>query len=221
MDLGRTRIVFACVSEMKRTLFMMCIHRVGVSRVVPKFSGGQLVKKRDYNKDLDRTNLRKKLLKYDNGEFDYVKTKHTLDTIVELDMGMVEDLIHDLREELSSMGECTDRFGNCHNNAIEGMVRSISLTFDGELLYPTVEAQAAQLLYSVIKGHPFLDGNKRIAVSLFIKFLELNQYLVDEHGDCVLSNGHLLTLVIMVAKSKPEEQEEIIKSIVDILIRES
>ncbi len=166
-------------------------------------------------------NLRQKLLKYDNGEFDKVKTNHTLDTIVGLDMSMVGDLIRDLREELSCMGECTDRFGKSHNNAIEGMVRSISLTFDGELLYPTVEAQAAQLLYSVIKGHPFLDGNKRIAVSLFIKFLELNQYLVDEHGSCVLSNGHLLTLVIIVAKSKPEEQEEVIKSIVDILVRES
>jgi len=199
----------------------MSIRRVGVSRVVPKFSGGQPVKKSDYNKDLDRMNLLHKLLMYDNGEFDYMKTKHTLDTIVELDMGMVEDLIRDLREALSCMGGSTDLFGNRHNNAIEGMVRSISLTFDDELLYPTVEAQAAQLLYSVIKGHPFLDGNKRIAVSLFIRFLELNQYLVDEHGDCVINNGHLLTLVIIVAKSKPEEQEEVIKSIVDMLIRES
>ena len=206
---------------MKRTLTMMSIRRVGVSRVVLNSSGGQFAKKRDYNKNMDRMNLMHKILKYDNGAFDNLITMHNLNTIVELDMDMVEDLILDLRENLADMGESSDLFGKRHNDAIEGMVRSISMQFGGELLYPTVEAQAAQLLYSVIKGHPFLDGNKRIAVSLFIRFLELNKYLVDDQGDCVLDNSILLSLVISIAVSKPEEQDTVIKNIVDMLLRES
>ena len=119
------------------------------------------------------------------------------------------------------MGVSKDLFQNRYNNAIEDMIRGIFLTSDGELLYPTVETQAAQLLYSAIKSRPFLVGNNSLAVSLFIKFLEINQYLVDEHGDCVLDNSLLLLLVISVAESKPEQQEHVIKSIVGMLVRES
>ena len=109
-------------------------------------------------------------------------------------MGMVEELIRDLREDLAGMRVSKDLFQNRFNNAIEDMIRGIFLTSDGELLYPTVETQAAQLLYSAIKSRPFLVGNNSLAVSLFIKFLEINQYLVDEHGDCVLDNSLLLSL---------------------------
>ena len=56
---------------------------------------------------------------------------------------------------------------------------------------------------------------------LFLKFLEMNQYLVDEDGECVLDNGLLLSLVLSIAKSKPEEQAEVIQNIVDTLVRES
>lgn len=136
-------------------------------------------------------------------------------------MGMVEELIRDLREDLAGMGVSKDLFQNRFNNAIEDMIRGIFLTSDGELLYPTVETQAAQLLYSTIKSRPFLVGNNSLAVSLFIKFMEINQYLVDEHGDCVLDNSLLLSLVISVAESKPEQQEHVIKSIVEMLMRES
>ena len=173
------------------------------------------------NKGRDRKILMRKLLAYDNGEFDNVQTTHKLDTIVKLEMHMVEERISELREELSAWGHCTEMFGKRHNNAIEGMIQSISQTFGGEELYPTVETKAAQLLYSVLKGHPFFDGNKRISVMLFLKFLEMNQYLVDEDGECVLDNCLLLSLVISIAKSKAEEQEEVIQNIVDTLVRES
>lgn len=136
-------------------------------------------------------------------------------------MGMVEELIRDLREDLAGMGVSKDLFQNRFNNAIEDMIRGIFLTSDGELLYPTVETQVAQLLYSTIKSRPFLVGNNSLAVSFFIKFMEINQYLVDEHGDCVLDNSLLLSLVISVAESKPEQQEHVIKSIVEMQMRES
>ena len=69
----------------------------------------------------------RKLLAYDNGAFDNVQTTHKLDTIIKLDMHIVEELISKLREELSARGHCTEMLGKRHNNAIEGMVESISV----------------------------------------------------------------------------------------------
>ena len=178
-------------------------------------SRGQVAYKSNYE------GLRRKLLMYDNGMFDEFTTKHKNPTIVEIKMKDVDELITELSAELIASGESITLFGKRHNNAIEGMVGAISQTFGGEPLYPTVEAQAAQLLYSVLKGHPFLDGNKRIAVSLFIKFLELNRYLTDDKGDLVLNGGHLLTIVINIAESKPEDQEKVIKNVMTMLVRES
>lgn len=57
-------------------------------------------------------------------------------------------------------------------------------------------------------------------MGLFIRFLEINKYLVDESGDCVLDNGHLLTVVILIAESKPQEREKMIKMVVGMLVRE-
>ena len=67
---------------------MLNIHRVDVSRVISKSSGEQFAKKRNYNRKLDRMILCHKIVMYDNGSFDNVKTNHKLDTIVELDMDM-------------------------------------------------------------------------------------------------------------------------------------
>jgi len=187
---------------------------------VIKFGGvhcsrGQVAYKSNYK------GLRSKLLMYDNGMFDEFTTKHKHPTIVEIKMKDVEDVINELSAELIAGGDVITLFGKRHNNAIGGMVGAISQTYGGELLYPTVEAQAAQLLYSVLKGHPFLDGNKRIAASLFIKFLEMNNYLTDDKGDLVLDGGHLLTMVIDIAESKSEDQEKVIKKVMIILMRES
>ena len=163
--------------------------------------------------------LLNKILKYDNGDFD-ISSRKSSDEIVELEMPVVEALIVDLRSKMEANGDAADLFGKRKNDAIEGIVRGISMEFGGEKLYPTIEAQAAQLLYSVIKGHPFLDENMYIAVRLFIRFLEINKYLVDEAGDCVLDNGHLLFVVILIAESKPEEREKMIKMVMDMLVRE-
>lgn len=207
--------------RMKRTLVLLSLRRVGVSRPPPKFNSGQHALKSVNNQNLTRTVLFRNLLKFDNGKFDGITTKHKYDTIAELNMVMVEDVVKELREILQSLGEPLGLLGHRRDDAIEGMVGSISMSFGGVPLYPTVETRAAQLLYSVLKGHPFLDGNKRIAVALFIRFLELNEYLVDEKGDCVLGNGQLMHLVVSIARSDPQDREEVIQSVVDLLIFES
>jgi prophage maintenance system killer protein len=165
--------------------------------------------------------VRYKLLMYDRGDFSTMQSQRKHPSIVKLNMTVVEDIVDDLREELLALGQPVDLFGRRHCDAIEGMVASVSQTIDGQLLYPTLEAQAAQLLYSVIKGHPSIYDNKRIAVSLFVKFLELNQYLVDGSGSCVLDGSLLLHLAITIAESNAEEHEKIVKSTIALLVRES
>jgi prophage maintenance system killer protein len=165
--------------------------------------------------------VRYKLLMYDRGDFSTMQSQHKHPSIVKLNMTVVEDIVDDVREELLALGQPVDLFGKRRSDGIEGMVAPVSQPCDGQLLYPTLEAQAAQLLYSVIKGDPFIDGSKRIAVSLFVKFLELNQYLVDGSGSCVLDGSLLLNLAITVAESRGEEHEKILKSIIALLVRES
>lgn len=111
------------------------------------------------------------LVNFDNGAYDIsvIGSRKSADEFVELTMDTVEYVIAEVREQVKDSGESIELIGKRHNKSIEGIVRNINQTFDGEMLYPTVEKKAAHLLYSVIKGHPFIDGNKRIAVSLFIK----------------------------------------------------
>lgn len=68
--------------------------------------------------------------------------------------------------------EATELFGNEKDNSFEGTLKSIVQTFDGIYLYPSIEEQASNLLYFIIKNHPFSDGNKRIGAFLFVWFLE-------------------------------------------------
>ena len=205
---------------MKRSIAVLGLRRVGIIAAVRKIPGAMSVARSSYSvRRTDRMTLLNKILKYDNGDFD-ISSRKSSDEIVELEMPVVEALIVDLRSKMEANGDAADLFGKRKNDAIEGIVRGISMEFGGEKLYPTIEAQAAQLLYSVIKEDPFLHENMYIAVCLFIRFLEINKYLVDEAGDCVLDNGHLLFVVILIAESKPEEREKMIKMVVDMLVRE-
>ena len=205
---------------MKRSIAVLGLRRVGIIAAVRKIPGAMSVARSSYSvRGTDRMTLLNKILKYDNGDFD-ISSRKSSDEIVELEMPVVEALIVDLRSKMEANGDAADLFGKRKNDAIEGIVRGISMEFGGEKLYPTIEAQAAQLLYSVIKEDPFLHENKYIAVCLFIRFLEINKYLVDEAGKCVLDNGHLLFVVILIAESKPEEREKMIKMVVDMLVRE-
>jgi len=94
---------------------------------------------------------------------------------------------------------------------------AIYQTFGGNDLYPTVEEKAAHLLYFVTKNHSFVDGNKRIAATLFICFLQKNCILLHKNGSKRIDNNALAAITLMIAASKPQEKETIIKVILTLL----
>jgi death-on-curing family protein len=129
----------------------------------------------------------------------------------------VKKAIHQLKTELIQKGEAGELFGNEKDDSFRGILGSISQTVFGELAYPTIEEQAAQLLYSVIKGHAFSDGNKRIGSFLFVWFLEQNSYHLDERGVRKINENTLVALALAVAQSLPDQRDLMIKLIVNLI----
>ena len=108
-------------------------------------------------------------------------------------------------------------FGNEKDESFKSSLETIYQTFDGIDLYPSLEEKAANLLYFVVKNHSFSDGNKRIAAGLFIYFLSLNDKLLNELGTKRIGDNALVAITIMIAESKPEEKEIMIKLVVNLI----
>ncbi|MBZ4189174.1 virulence protein RhuM/Fic/DOC family protein [Niabella beijingensis] len=108
-------------------------------------------------------------------------------------------------------------FGNEKDESFQGSLGAIYQTFGGEYLYPSVEEKAAHLLYFVVKNHSFSDGNKRIAAFLFVWFLEKNKILYKEDGSRRIADNALVALTLMIAESKPEEKEMMVKVVVNLI----
>jgi prophage maintenance system killer protein len=102
-----------------------------------------------------------------------------------------------------------------HN--LDGIVGAVNQTFDGKYLYSSVEEQAANLLYMVIKDHPFVDGNKRIGSTLFVYFLNQNRILKNKLGENKISDRALVALALLIATSNPSEKEDLIKLVVNLV----
>jgi len=108
-------------------------------------------------------------------------------------------------------------FGNEKDESFEGSLAAIYQTFGGQDLYPSVEEKAAHLLYFVIKNHSFSDGNKRIAAFLFVWFLEKNGILYKADGNRRIADNALVALTLMIAESKPEEKDMMVKVVVNLI----
>jgi prophage maintenance system killer protein len=108
-------------------------------------------------------------------------------------------------------------FGNEKDESFQGSLAAIYQTFDGQYVYPSVEEKAANLLYFVIKNHSFSDGNKRIAAFLFVWFLEKNNILYKADGSKKIADNALVALTLMIAESKPEEKEMMVKVVVNLI----
>jgi death-on-curing family protein len=89
---------------------------------------------------------------------------------------------------------------------VKGILEAVYQNVFGQELYPTLEEKAANLLYFMIKDHPFADGCKRIAASLFLEFLQRNRVLYKD-GLKRISDSALVAITLMIAESKPEEKE--------------
>jgi prophage maintenance system killer protein len=107
-------------------------------------------------------------------------------------------------------------FGKEKDKSLNSSLNTIYQTFNGKELYPGIEHKAAHLLYFIVKNHSFTDGNKRIAAFLFVWFLENNKLLYD-NGKKVIDDNALVALTLMVAASKPDDRDMIIKVIVNLI----
>ena len=131
----------------------------------------------------------------------------------DLTPAMCEVMIENLRESLDA-GEL---FGKKRNESFEGSLASIYQSFSGKELYPSVPEKAANLLYFVIKDHPFYDGNKRIGSLLFVVFLTMNDCHLTASGETKISDRALTAIALLVAESKPSEKELIVSLICKLL----
>ena len=108
-------------------------------------------------------------------------------------------------------------FGNEKDESFKSSLATIYQTFDEIDLYPSLEEKAANLLYFVVKNHSFSDGNKRIAAGLFVYFLDLNNRLYNEFGNKRIGDNALVAITIMIAESKSDEKDMMIKLVVNLI----
>ena len=123
------------------------------------------------------------------------------------------EAINGLREKFGGSA----LFGNEKDDSFKSSIGQIYQTFGGEELYPSVEEKAAMLLYLVTKNHSFSDGNKRIAATLFLWFLNNNHILYREDGSKRLADNTLVALTLMIAESKTEEKDVMVKVVVNLI----
>lgn len=120
-------------------------------------------------------------------------------------------------ERIRSIWGNSKLFGNEKDDSFKSSISTVFQTFDGVDLYPSIEEKAANLLYFITKNHSFSDGNKRIAAYIFLYFMERNSILYTPNGEKRVADNALVALTLMIAVSKPEEKDTIIKVIVNLI----
>ncbi len=134
-----------------------------------------------------------------------------------LDYDEAKEAISELKKTLISKAEATELFGQEKAGEFKGNLLNIYQSFGGVDLLPSLEQKAANLLYYVIKGHPFNDGNKRIGAYLFVLFLHKNHILHKPNGETKINDNALASLALLVATSAPEQKDIIIKLVMNML----
>lgn len=158
---------------------------------------------KDYTKSL------KILEEYDKGK---IKKQRGNTPVFEIDTKTARNIIKKTRDEIGK-----GLFGVEIEYKFEGLMACLYQTFDGDDLYKTAEEKAANLLYLVIKDHPFADGNKRSASMLFIYYLSKNGMLYKENGERKINDNALVALSLLVAVSQPKEKDILIKVVISLI----
>ena len=114
----------------------------------------------------------------------------------------------------------SDLFALERNEGLKAIIGTIYQSFDGKDLYPTIQEKAANFLYLITKNHTFIDGNKRIAATLFIYFLEFYNILYNENGQ-VIDNNTLVAITLLIAQSNPKEKDILIDLVMNFLNSEN
>ena len=149
------------------------------------------------------------LLEYDEDRLE--KPSCTQPSVSVLDHGRAAAAIAELKRELSARGEASSLFGNPRGDALEAILGNVEQSMFGELLYRSREEKAANLLYFIVKDHPFTDGNKRIGSLLFLLYLRQEGL---EHD---LNPQALTALTLLVAESAPSTKDLMIRLVVNLL----
>ena len=139
------------------------------------------------------------------------------------DEGFRKLVYKDILSEIKNLPEYKNSslFGREKDKSFEGSINAIYQTAFGEEVYPSIEEKAANLLYFVVKNHSFIDGNKRIAASIFIWFLHNNDILYKYDGSKLIEDNTLVALVLMVALSDPKEREVVVKIIINLINKDN
>ena len=148
--------------------------------------------------------------------YDYQRLSIEKTTMEEPFHASYENAMEAIQSLKERFGEST-LFGNEKDESFKSSIGQIYQTFDEEELYPSVEAKAAMLLYLVTKNHSFSDGNKRIAATLFLWFLNNNRILYRADGSKRIEDNTLVALTLMIAESRPEEKDVMVKVIVNLI----
>ncbi len=159
----------------------------------------------DYTYGLDT------LDKYDFQQLEVDSTTSTWEFRATYEEAM--EAIHLLQEKFGS----SNLFGNEKDQSFKSSINTIYQTFGGEELYPSIEEKAAMLFYLVVKNHSFSDGNKRIAAFLLLWFLEKNGILYKSDGSKLIGNNTLVALTLMIAESRTEEKDVMVKVVINLI----
>lgn len=154
------------------------------------------------------------LEQYDNGKLTLIRKTKNKFILRDKD---AKKIIEEIKSALVIKKEASNLFGQENNDKFKAILGNVYQTFDGKDLYFSLEEKAAHLLYFTIKDHPFIDGNKRIASFLFIYFLNKNHFLHKENGEKKINDNALAVLSLLIAISEPEEKEQMIKIITNLL----
>jgi len=122
-------------------------------------------------------------------------------------------------KDLKKKFEGSDLFGKEKDKSFRSTVGTLYQTFNKKELYPSIEEKAAMLLYLTIKNHSFIDGNKRIAASLLLMYLDKNKYLYGKNGEKRIADNALVALCLMIAESNPKEMDTIVKVVINLINR--
>jgi prophage maintenance system killer protein len=134
-----------------------------------------------------------------------------------LDYESVHEALNALKHELVKKSEVGDLFAKERDGTFQGILKTIHQTFDGRELYPSREEKAANLLYFIIKDHPFFDGNKRSGAFLFIWFLQINKVLFKKNGERKINDSALVVLALLIAQSDPGDREQMVALVTQLI----
>lgn len=152
----------------------------------------------------------KALKEYDEGHIVFNKGKKAT-KLITTEAGL--DMIAELKKKVKG----DELFGKLRGEAFESTLGAITATFDGKDVYPSISEKAANLLYLIIKDHPFYDGNKRIGALLFVVFLTINDYHLTKNGETKISDRALTALALLIAESNPAEKSLLVALICKLL----